>query len=612
MSWKSTWVLLTLAAALLAFSIFVEHPLREARARQASRFVLPALDPATVTNLSLTLLGQHTIEVQRSAPGAHDWRLTQPVAYPGNAEKIEALVHALSELEWQDRIGASDLAKRPDASEAYGLARPQISLQLESSKASRSLDIGNITALGDQMFLRVAGAYDVYKIGVALTNVIPLNKDFWRDTAVVDLPAIKFNAIHARSIERAFDLTRDPLTGLWQMTKPVAARADTPKIDQLLKTFGQMQAIAFINDESPNALEQCGLQTPLQTPQLEFSMLQDTNILFSLQLGTNYARIPGAAFARRRDPSNIVLVPTAALLPWEADSTNFLDRHMFSLPASNVDAIDVRGDDSFVVRRAGESGWEVAAGDRKFPADGFFMSEWMGGLTNVDLEIEKMVVDDVAPYGLARPRLVYKLLGAGGGSNQLLAQIEFGSNSPAGVFERRVDESSVNVIPADEFGRLPHVSWQLRDRSIWNFSDSNVVSVAIHYLGGDRKYLRDPSGQWTFAPGYHGPPFPDWARLEEGLHRLGQLRAVYWDGVGDDPADRFGIRAADHRVTLEVRNGGQLETREIAFGKRSPYLHPYAAVTKDGEQLIFEFPVDLFDGFIVPEFTLPAALRPVP
>src|SRR5581483_4172340 len=195
--------------------------------------------------------------------------------------------------------------------------------------------------------------------------------------------------------------------------------------------------------------------------------------------------------------------------------------------------------------------------------------------------------------------------------NQVLAQIEFDSNSAAGVFERRTDESSVNLIPADDFGRLPRVSWQLRDRRIWSFDGSNVVSVAIHYLGGDRKYLRDPSGEWTFAPGYHGPPFPDWARLEEGLHRLGQLRAVYWDGVGDDPSDHFGIRAADHHITLEVRNARKTETREIEFGKRSPYLHPYAAVTMEGERLIFEFPVDLFDGFIASEFTLPAALRPV-
>src|SRR5581483_2386525 len=241
MSWKSTWVLLTLAAALVAFSVFVEHPMREERARQASRFVLPALDPRSVTNVSLTLLGQSTIDVGRSAPGAHDWRLTRPVTYPADAGRIEALLQALSELEWQDRIAASELAKRPDAPDAYGLSHPQIALQLQSATGPRALDIGNISALGDQMFLRVAGGYDIYKIGVALTNVIPLNKDFWRDSSLVDLAALKFNAIHVRSAEKTFDLTLDAMTGLWQMAKPVAARADTARIEQLLKALGQLR-----------------------------------------------------------------------------------------------------------------------------------------------------------------------------------------------------------------------------------------------------------------------------------------------------------------------------------------------------------------------------------
>jgi hypothetical protein len=164
-------------------------------------------------------------------------------------------------------------------------------------------------------------------------------------------------------------------------------------------------------------------------------------------------------------------------------------------------------------------------------------------------------------------------------------------------------------MPLGAFDHMPRVSWQLRDRSIWNFDPSNIVSVAIHYLGGDRKYLRDPSGEWTFAPGYHGPPFPNWPQLNETLYRLGRLRAIYWDGIGDDPSDKFGFKDADHRVTLEVKTSDKTEQLEIEFGRRSPYLHPYAAVVKDGQRLIFEFPVDVFDNYVVPVMTLPAALR---
>ncbi len=65
-------------------------------------------------------------------------------------------------------------------------------------------------------------------------------------------------------------------------------------------------------------------------------------------------------------------------------------------------------------------------------------------------------------------------------------------------------------------------SWQLRDRRIWNFDSSNVVSVTIHQEGATRKYLRDPEGEWTFAPGYQGPPFINSFSTEEGIHRIGK------------------------------------------------------------------------------------------
>ena len=609
MNWRSTWVLLTLAAALLAFILFVERPLEEERARQASRFILPGLNAAAVSEVDLTPWGQKKISAERSGAGGHDWRLTEPLSYPASAEPIEALLKALAGLQWQDRINAAELLHRPDAADKYGFSRPQYSIELQTADGERHLSVGATSALGDQLFMQVVGSYDIYLVSVELTNLIPRNKDFWRDRAVVDLKPLPFQSIQARSVGKSFDLARDPVTHLWAMKKPVEARAASSKIDQLLAHLSAVRAVWFAPDDGVNELDKYGLLGPAQAPQLELSLLRDTNVLFDLQVGSNAG--PGYAYARRADPSNVLAISTEALLPWEADSTNFLDRHMFSLPASQIEAIDVTGDDHFAVHLGQDAAWDVATTNQTFPADPVFMGEWLAGLTNVELAIEKMVVADLTPYGLAKPQLIYKALGAGGGSNQVLAQIEFGASAGDGTFERRQDESSVNVIAAADFDRLPRVSWQLRDRRIWNFAASNVVSVAIHYLGGDRKYLRDPLGQWTFAPGYHGPPFPNAPRLEEALYRLGRLRAVYWDGIGEDPSDRFGIRGADHRVTLEVKTNDQTETRQIEFGRRSPYRHPYAAVVKNGQRLIFEFPVDIYDELVVPELTLPAALRPV-
>ena len=135
------------------------RPWREERARQASRAVLPGLEPDAVTNLSLTLWGQQMIQVERVATNPGDWRLTQPISYPGNAAPIEGLVKALAQLQWQDRVAASELLHRPDAAGQYGFDQPQGAIELQDHNGARRLEIGKTSALGDQLFVKVVGSY---------------------------------------------------------------------------------------------------------------------------------------------------------------------------------------------------------------------------------------------------------------------------------------------------------------------------------------------------------------------------------------------------------------------------------------------------------------------
>ena len=52
---------------------------------------------------------------------------------------------------------------------------------------------------------------------------------------------------------------------------------------------------------------------------------------------------------------------------------------------------------------------------------------------------------------------------------------------------------------------------------------------------------------------------------------LGELRAIYWSGYGEDHLERFGFDEADYRIAFEIKRGGQMETNTIQFGKPSPH-----------------------------------------
>jgi hypothetical protein len=314
------------------------------------------------------------------------------------------------------------------------------------------------------------------------------------------------------------------------------------------------------------------------------------------------------ACARSEAPSNIVLVAREPFRAWHGDYTNFLDQHLISLSPRWIESIQAHGEDDFSVRKETNGQWEVQAREN-FPADAALMEDWLAALTNISTAIEKTVVADFAEYGLGHPALRYSIQFGPDAGSHAAAQLEFGTNKTGQVFEHRTDEDFVNTIGRDEFSRLPQASWQMRDRRVWQFDTSNVISVTIHQLGATRKFLRDPDGDWTFAPGYHGPPFINSPSLEEGIHRIGNLTAIYWDGIGDDSLERFGFGQADHSLEFEIRRPQGVETLRVEFGGRSPYSHPYASVMRDGQRVVFEFPADLYENFVEHDLSIPAALR---
>lgn len=608
MNWKSTGILLFAAAVLFVFIWTVERPIRKQRLQDTSRVILPAFNPAVIDHIEISPRGLDEIHAVRLEGTNGQWQLVRPIAYPARGEAIKALLDAIAGLQWQVRIGVDELKNEPDAQQKYGFSQALCEISMQGPGTSEKILIGQPSALGDQVFLEVVGNPDIYLVNLAWLKFMPLNKDQWRDLTLLNLAGLSYDSIQVRSPGGGFDLERDSTNQLWFMRKPVNARADSARINEGLERLRALRVHQFVPDTAAADLETYGLQTSAQPPALALSFWQGTNLAAELQVGDSVTNEHGMAFARRASPSNIVVIARDALLPWQGAYTNFLDYHFISMSPDSIGHINVRGtghDGTFDVQKQGDGHWEIS-GAAPFPADADLMRSWLASFTNIHVQIEKTVATDLQPYGLAHPPLQYTLFGP---SNAVIAQIQFGANSNGVIFEHRPDESSVNVVNPNDFAGLPRFAWQLRDRHIWSFDSSNVVSVAIHQLGATRKYLRDPEGDWTLDASSAGP-LVNWPSLEEGLYRLGRLQAVYWAGAGDMPGRDLGFAGADFNLTLGVKQNGKTETYSIAFGGRSPYSYPYAAVVQNGQRLVFEFPVDLYENFVEPDMTIPASMRP--
>ena len=398
------------------------------------------------------------------------------------------------------------------------------------------------------------------------------------------------------------------------MTKPIEARADTPRIAQWL---GQLQALRvrrFVPDD-PQELARSGLSGPPPAGQLVLTFLRDssdTNIALQLQAGASPAGQTNRAYARRLQPPGLIEIDQAPLLPWEGDYINFVDPHLLSLAPERIGSIEVSGAglEPFTVQKTADGSWRVtSANGETLVAEELQMKVWLAALTNIQVHIGRSPVFSKVPYGLDKPVLRYQLscAPAAGQTNPFLAQLLFGlgTNKPVQIFEMGNDEKYVNSIDADEFNRLPNAWWQLRDRAVWHFESNQVAAIEIHQLGAQLRYSRDEHNQWILQ----GPALMTIVQpaIEETLYQMGRLRANYWSGYGDDHLERFGFDGTDYRIAFEIEQGGHLQTNTIQFGKPSPHLHPYASVMRDGRRLIFEFPVDLYANYVTNYLGIPSA-----
>ncbi|MBC8003725.1 MAG: DUF4340 domain-containing protein [Opitutaceae bacterium] len=611
MNIRTTWTLVTLAAGVFALIWFVERPLRIRASAPVSRQIFSGLDPARVNEIKV-LANQVEVRLDKTN---NVWQITSPIRFRADPNRVYSLLVTLSNLQWMAFITPEELQGQPTAQKDFGFDSPQYTFQITEGERSYYWKIGHRTAPGDQTFLQVVGGTGVYLVDARLIDVVPRQLDDWRDRALVPFTGIPVDQLLVTAggvPTRGFKLAFDRTNALWKLVLPQLWRADNAKINTLLVNLAQAEISRFVSEtpRSDNDLEALGLRPP----ELAIEFMQTSNLVAGLLVGNSPATNSTLVYVQHKGRPEIFLAPAAAVSAWRAAPSDFRERHLVNPPSEGIGAIEIQGEDSFTVRRLNDRTWMVAE-PHNFPADPVLMTNLLTGLTTNLVEFEKGVVTDRASYGLAKPVVQYRVFSAttNQDAGRLLGVIDFGvTNATGPVFVRRsdTDETSVDRIKREDFNRLPLASWQLRDRLIWDFASSNVVAVTVRQKGYTQKLIRNVTGDWIIATNMQG--FVNSFALEETLHRMGELRAYWWTGRGQEPDDRYGFKEINHQVQIDVKKDGRMESLVIDFGKASPEsLHPYASVVLGGVRMVFEFPLTLYYELVREHLSIIKASLPV-
>lgn len=592
MNSKTTVVWFVIAAALALFIFALQHFLRPAIG--AASVVLPQLNPAEVTGIQVFSASAPEISVVRTNG---NWFLDKPLVYPAQTAIIESLLDALQKMVPAPRLTAAEMRQYPDAE--FGFDKP-LTLIVQADGARWQLLIGNKTAPGNQVYLRVEGVDGAFVVDADWLKWIPHSANDWRDTSLVDVGANNFNSIVMTNgmLGLVIELHRDPTNHLWRMVQPLQARADTSHVNDALRQLQTARVTQFVTDDPKVELSTYGLRPA----EMDLWLGTETNLVSGLHFGQSVPDDAAQIYAKRAGWNAILKTAKEPLAPWFGAVNSFRDTNLLELTAipGEIETRFQNTNDNFILRRQGTNDWTLVGA--KFSADAENAQTFIRDLA--DLHIADFVKDVVTPadwatYGLDNPTEQIILHATAGDTNPFV-QLNFGNTVSNKVFVRRSDEPFVYAITWPEFHHLPEGTWELRDRHVWNFNTNDVTQITIHQSGKTRQIIRNGMNKWSLAPGSSGSI--EGANIEQAVQQLSQLTALGWLGVNYEKPEDLGFAPDNLEITVELK-GGKKYT--VNFGVEVPSQKSATAmVTLEGNRWAFVMTPEIY-LFVSTYLTIP-------
>lgn len=316
------------------------------------------LDSNSVVRLSL-LHDNKSVVCMRS--GIDEWEILEPIHTIGDLSAIENLLKTLNAINAKRFVDDT-----PQNLAGYGLETPTLRLEATSQDGAAPLKliIGTKEESNGNSYAkcsRIPSVFtlqesDVVQLKKTLTdlrskNVFPVQQD--------TIERIALNHSTSRiELERVTTPSRQGSQDFWQIIKPIQARADTWKVNELLLALSSVEADKFI-DYTPS-LEPYGLENP----QFEVRVwLKKTKEPKLLQIGTKYS--DGTIFVRNAHFPGTAIIKDNLLSKLTIDPNDIRDWRLLSINTDTLDHITLRWDNIDVRLVKKNDGWLLTHPTRK-------------------------------------------------------------------------------------------------------------------------------------------------------------------------------------------------------------------------------------------------------
>src|SRR6266540_1319006 len=549
MNWRNTLILAIIALAGVAYFRFFEmkRPGTQEAQRQAQNMVnfdRTKIDRIVIQN------GDQKIEIRRRD---NKWRLETPIKDQADGALVETLLSDLENWQKEGTIPAKEIDSDKSKLAEYGLNNPKLKLKLLGHDRPPEILFGKDAATEGRMYVRFQNSKETFLAGQSVKKDIDKKPEEFRDRKLSDLSNAQVRRVVLKTPAGEIELEKKTN---WEILKPLRARADDQKVNDLISQVTSARVGEFVADDRGD-LRPYGLAEPRGSITLfDQEQKKDQKVEIgesikvagredkgqTLQIGAIPEKEKEQVYVRFAPRASVYTLPKKIEEILNTKPADLRDNHLIQIDTNILDriTIDAPGKTKTVLARK-DGNWTITSRSNA-PADSGAVRRMIDALQN---ERVTKFVEDVASnlpkYGLDKPQLQLTCSSFASentaetkAGEEPFATIAFGKDEGDNVYARLTDEPFVVAVRRGLLDQISPDPLRWQDLSIFKFKPEQIHWVSVT-TDKELSLERDKNNQWHWRKGNGAI---NQTNLQSLLTTLSNLYAVRWLGT-TTPQDGF-------------------------------------------------------------------------
>ncbi len=428
---RTLLILVVALGGLLAYLYFVDAKKPVGETEEKPKVF--SVEADQIEELKISTIAGGTAELKKAGDG---WQLTSPVQAPADDAEVSGLTSNLASLAIQRVVdeNPADLGE-------YGLRDPvvAVSFKAKGDKAFKTLQIGNKSATGGDMYAKRAEDKQVFLIFSYLESTFNRTPFDLRDKTILTFDREKVDSVQIKHAGASTTLVKN--NGEWRMRAPVEARGDVGTIENLISRLQSLQMKAIVAEDVTD-FAKYGLASPATQVIVGTGSAQA-----SLAIGGKADE--GLVYVRDMSRPAVFTVPSDLVDDLQKGTSEYRRKDVFEFRAFNLDRIEITRDGTTVVfeRQKGKGKDGADAWQNATAKKGVDAAKFEAFLTKLTGLRAQSFADGRTPTGLDSPVLTVRATFDEGKKTDEARFGRVGSD----VFAGRPDEPGAMKIGATEF-----------------------------------------------------------------------------------------------------------------------------------------------------------------